>query len=452
MNVAVIGGGATGLAAAWKLSVAGHRVRLFEASQRLGGSVRTDAVDGWLVEAGPNSIQESSTELATLISELGLDGERVVAGAHSKNRFIVHRGQVAALPGSLLQFLSTPIMSARTKWLVLTEFARGGFARDGEASVGEFVRDHFGAELVERIVQPFVSGIYAGDPERLSARHAFPSLWEAERAKGSLVRGMLAGAKKRRAEGRIARPALISFRRGLQTLPDTLASRLPAGSVGLGCEVRSVAPGERARWRVGWRGPQGESADEFDSVVAGVPASALAALEIGGAGRRPLAGLAQVEQPPVVSVFLGFRREQVRHPLDGFGVLVPSVERRSVLGVIFSSSLFEGRAPEGHVALTALAGGVMQPEVARLPEGDLMALVMRDLGALLGATGEPVFVRRTFWPRAIPQYNLGYDRHLEAIAACERANPGFHVGGNVRDGISLADCLKSGASLAKRVS
>jgi oxygen-dependent protoporphyrinogen oxidase len=263
---------------------------------------------------------------------------------------------------------------------------------------------------------------------------------------------MIAGVKSRRAQGKRSAPALISFRRGLQELTDTLAAKLPAGAVGLGCEVRSVAPGERARWRVGWRGPQGDSSAEFASGVAGVPASALAALEIGRDGHRPLAGLAAVEQPPVVSVFLGFRRNQVSHPLDGFGALVPAVERRSILGVIFSSSLFEGRAPQGHVALTALAGGVMQPDVARLPEAELMGRVLGDLGELLGARGEPVFVRRTFWPRAIPQYNLGYDRHLDAIAACERDNPGIFIGGNARDGISLADCLKSGSLLAKRVS
>jgi oxygen-dependent protoporphyrinogen oxidase len=452
MKVAVIGGGATGLAAAWRLSGAGHEVRLFEASQRLGGSVRTDAADGWLIEAGPNSIQESTTELAALISDLGLGPERVVAGASSKKRFIVMGGRLVALPGSPLQFFSTPVMSARTKWMILTEFTKRRFERAGDASVGAFVRDHFGAELVERIVQPFISGIYAGDPERLSTRHAFPSLWEAERAAGSVIRGMIAGAKSRRAQGKRSAPALISFRRGLQELTDTLAAKLPAGAVGLGCEVRSVAPGERARWRVGWRGPQGDSSAEFDSVVAGVPASALAALEIGRDGHRPLAGLAAVEQPPVVSVFLGFRRDQVSHPLDGFGALVPAVERRSILGVIFSSSLFEGRAPQGHVALTALAGGVMQPDVARLPEAELMGRVLGDLGELLGARGEPVFVRRTFWPRAIPQYNLGYDRHLDAIAACERDNPGILIGGNARDGISLADCLKSGSLLAKRVS
>jgi oxygen-dependent protoporphyrinogen oxidase len=452
MKVAVIGGGATGLAAAWGLSRAGHEVRLLEASQRLGGSVRTDAVEGWLIEAGPNSIQESTDELAALISDLGLGPERVAAGAGSKKRFIVMGGRLAALPASPLQFLSTPVMSARTKWAILTEFTKRRFERAGDASVAQFVRDHFGAELVERIVQPFVSGIYAGDPERLSTRHAFPSLWDAERAAGSVIRGMVAGSKKRRAQGRRSAPALISFRRGLQALTDALASKLPAGAVSLGCEARSLSPGHGARWRVAWRGPQGDAAGEFDAVVTGVPANALSALEIGGAGVRPLAGLASVEQPPVVSVFLGFRREQVAHPLDGFGALVPAVERRSILGVIFSSSLFEGRAPAGHVALTALAGGVMQPDVARLPEGELMGRVLGDLGGLLGVRGEPVFARRTFWPRAIPQYNLGYDEHLDAIAACERVNPGLFIGGNVRDGVSLADCLKSGSLLAKRVS
>lgn len=450
MKVAVIGGGVTGLAAAWKLTGAGHEVRLFESSLRLGGSVRTDAVDGWLLEAGPNSIQESSAELVSLIADLGLGAERLEASSSSKKRFIVLGGRLVALPSSPLQFFSTPVMSAHTKWMILKEAAMGRFERDGDASVGAFVRDHFGAELVERIVQPFISGIYAGDPERLSTRHAFPTLWEAERSKGSVIRGMMAGAKKRRTARKKGPPALISFRRGLQALPEALAAALPGGSVQLGSRVLGASPGAHSRWRLAWRGPQGDGAGEFDSVVTGIPASALAELEIGGA--RPLAGLAEVEQPPVVSVFLGFRRDQVSHPLDGFGALIPSVERRSILGVIFSSSLFPGRAPGGHVALTALAGGVMQPEVARLPESELLARVLADLGDLLGARGEPVFVRTTFWPRAIPQYNLGYDRHLDAIAACERANPGLHIGGNVRDGISLADCLKSGAALATRVS
>jgi len=453
MKVAILGGGVTGLAAAWRLSKDGHTVRLLEAGRRLGGSVRTECIDGWMIEAGPNSFQEASPEIRSLIGELGLGAERVASLPASKNRYIAVKGKVIALPsGSPGGFISTPLLSLRTKLRILLEITQRPRNRAQEASVGEFLRDHFGAELVERVVQPFISGIYAGDPERLSAQYAFPKLWEAEGRTGSLIRAGIAGARARRALGQPVAPAIVSFRRGLQALPDALVAALPLGSVHLNADVRSIGPGTGARWRVGWAEPEGERSGEFDSVVAALPAWSLARLEIGPRGERPLSGLDQIEYPPVASVFLGYRREQVRHPLDGFGALVAATERRSVLGVLFSSSLFDGRAPAGHVALTAIAGGALNPDIARLPPDELTGRICEDLGALVGASGKPVFVRHSVWPRAIPQYNLGYGRHLEAMAQCERANPGLHIGGSVRDGISVPDCLLSGISLAKRVS
>ena len=450
MNIAVLGGGVTGLTAAWRLSRAGHSVKVLEAGKRLGGSVRTDQVDGWTVEAGPNSFQESSPEIGALIGELGLGAERVVSLPAAKNRFIAARGRLIALPAGPGQFISTPLFSLGTKWRILREIARKPVARPEEASVSDFLGDHLGAELVERVVQPFVSGIFAGDPGRLSARHAFPKLWAAEAKTGSLVRTAIAGVKARRALGQPAAPQIVSFRRGLQALPDALVGQLPQGSVAIGAEVRSIGPGAGARWRVGWSEPGGERAADFDFVICALPAWALAGLEIGAGGDRPLSGLAEIEYPPVASVFLGYRRDQVRHPLDGFGALVAATEMRSVLGVLFSSSLFDGRAPAGHVALTAFAGGALQPEIARLPADELVTRVTGDVEALLGASGKPVFVRHALWPRAIPQYNVGYGRHLEAMERCERANPGLLIGGSVRDGISLPDCLLFGVSLANR--
>jgi oxygen-dependent protoporphyrinogen oxidase len=220
----------------------------------------------------------------------------------------------------------------------------------------------------------------------------------------------------------------------------------------LSAEVQAIGPGSGARWRVTWAGPKGESSGPFDSVVAALPAWALSRLKIGPAGRCALAALADIASPPIATVFLGFRRDQVRHPLDGFGLLVPASEKRSVLGVIFSSSLFAGRAPAGHVALTAFAGGALQEETALLPKKELIDLIQRDLQDLLGAKGKPSFVRHTLWKRSIPQYNLGYGRHLAAFAQCERDHPGLFIGGNARDGISLPDCILAGAALAKRVS
>jgi protoporphyrinogen/coproporphyrinogen III oxidase len=452
MKVAVLGGGVTGLTAAWRLKEAGHEVRLLESSAWLGGSVRTQAADGWLAESGPNAMQESP-ETGTVVAELGLLPERIVASPEAKHRFIVHKGELVALPtpSDVSGIISTPLLSFGSKLKVTSEVARSPRSRTEDVSVADLVRDHFGSEILERFVQPIIGGIYAGDAERLSARYAFPKIWEAEKTTGSLVRSGLEASKKRKALG-LPPASLISFREGLQALPAALAAQLPPASILLDCEVQSIGPGTSARWRVDWEGPQGADYAHFDCVVAALPAWSLAKLRIGSAGKRPLSALAEIEHPPVASVFLGFRRDQVRHALDGFGALVPAPEKCSVLGVVFSSSLFPGRAPEGHVALTAFAGGALQPGIAKLPKAELVELVRKDLRGLLGAEGKPAVVRHTLWKRAIPQYDMGYGRHLEAFSECERDHPGLYLGGNARDGISLPDCILSGSSLAKRVS
>lgn len=450
MTVAVLGGGITGLTAAWKLTEAGHAVRLFEAAPRLGGTVQTEAAGGWTVEGGPNSFQEDSGEIRTWLEALGLGGERIEAAPAARNRYMAMRGRLVALPSSAGKLLSTALLSPRGKLAVLLELARRRRIRTDDLSVGDFVREHFGNEVLERVVQPFVSGIYAGDPERLSARHAFARLWEAEKNTGSLIRAGAARARRRRELGLASSPALVSFRRGLQALPVALAAQLPSESIALNAAVHSVEAAPDARWLVRWGATEGARTQEFDAVVCALPAQGLSRLEIGSRGTTPLSLLGEIEHPPVASVFVGFRREQVRHPLDGFGVLVPATEKRSILGVLFSSSLFPERAPAGHVALTVFAGGALQPEVARLEHGALLERVLGDLRSLLGTEGEPAFVRQTLWPGAIPQYTLGFGRMLEAMAECERNHPGLFIGGSVRDGISLPDCMRSGVSLAER--
>jgi oxygen-dependent protoporphyrinogen oxidase len=452
MNVAVLGGGVTGLTAALRMTQAGHAVTLLESSARTGGNVRTEAGYGWLVERGPNSIMETTAALSALVDELSLRPERIESEPAAKNRYIVVNGRLVPLPAPppSTELMSTPLLSLGAKMGIMKEATLQPRERPADVSVATLARDHFGREVLDRIVQPFVGGIFAGDAERLSAKHAFPTLWEAERTVGSLIRAAKAQADKRKAAGLPASPPMISFKRGLQALTDALAARLPEGTVVLEAEVRSLASLPGARWRVSWEGPGGADSREFDRVVAALPAGSLARLEIGGA--FPLEGLGAIEYPALASVFVGFRRADVSHPLDGFGALVPVAEGRFILGAIFSSTLFPGRAPEGHVALTAFVGGALRPENALLTREALIEGVCRDLRELVGARGSPVFARHMLWPKAIPQYNLGYGAHLDALARCERDNPGLFFGGNVRDGISLPDCIKSGTSLAARVS
>ncbi len=449
LPIAIIGGGITGLTAAYRLARQGRPFRLFEAAPRLGGNIRSERHDGYLIEAGPNSIQ-LTPPVATLLTELGLTP--LTASAEAKNRYIVRNGHPVPAPSSPPEFLKSPLFSTAAKLRLFGDLFKRPRQRPTDVSLADFVADHFGSELVDYGLRAFVSGVYAGDAQKLSARHSFPLLWEAERTQGSLIRAQLAATKAKRARGEPTGPApIVSFTDGLETLPHTLAARLPAGSVELNARVTDLVPGQP--WKLLWDRPgQGGATwtETFSAVILALPAAALAALPIGPMGERPLASLSEVGYPPVSSLFLGYKRDQVTHPLDGFGMLVPPVEHRVPLGVLFNSTLFPGRAPAGHVALTVMTGGALRPDLARLDDAPLLTLVRNDLAGLLGVRGEPAFVRRNVWPRAIPQYNLGYERFLDLIARTESAHPSLLIGGHVRDGISVPNCLAAGEKLAAR--
>lgn len=447
LPVAIIGGGITGLAAAHRLARQGIPFRLFEASSRLGGNIRTERAGDWLLEAGPNSLQLTPA-LAALLSELRL--VPLTASPAAKNRYILRDGRPVAAPASPPAFLTSPLFSGIAKLQLLIEVFSRRRIRTDDVSLAAFVENHFGSELVDYGLRPFVSGVYAGDAQKLSARRSFPSLWEAERTHGSLIRAQIAAAKAKRARGEPSGPPpIVSFPEGLEALPRALATALPPDSIKLNVHITELVPGNP--WKIIWSQPDTPPRSEaFSAILLALPASALASLPFAPQGARPLADLAHIDYPPVSSLFLGYRTEQVIHPLDGFGMLVPPAEHRSILGVLFNSTLFPGRAPAGHVALTVMTGGALRPDLARLDHDALLSLVQKELSELLGVSGAPAFVRRTFWPHAIPQYNLGYERFLDVITATETSHPGLFIGGHVRDGISVPNCLAAGEKLAAR--
>lgn len=445
--MAVLGGGITGLTAAWQLHRAGFPVVVFEAAARAGGVIGAERDQGWLHEGGPNSILEGSVEVTALIEAAGLGARRVYAAAAAKKRFVVKGGRLVPMPDSPLSFLQTRLFSWRAKLGVLAEPFRRRRNQPTEESVAAFVRRRLGPEFLDYAIDPFVAGVYAGDPRELSLPQAFPKLHALERDYGSLLRGAI----KRRNPGAAPRGRILTFPNGLEELPAALAASL-AESVRLQSPVRELVRTE-AGWRVGWERDGVRADQDFAAVISALPPDALAGLPIRGVeAASGLGVLRDIVQPPVVSVFTGFRREDVAHPLDGFGFLVPRVENRRILGCLFSSTLFSGRAPAGHVALTTFVGGTRLPELALMDNSSLLEIVLPELHELLGIRGRPVFTHLRRWSRAIPQYNLGYQRFKDACAAAESSAPGLFIGGNVRDGISLSACVESGRRLAAAVS
>ncbi len=443
-TVAVIGAGITGLTAAWTLRREGLDVVVFEAAPRGGGAIGSFRVGEWLHETGPNALMENSAEVPALIEEIGLAKQRVYASPAAKKRYVVRDDVMHAMPGSPVAFALTDLFSWKAKLKLLGEPWRRRASADEEESVAQFVNRRLGREFLDYAVNPFVGGVYAGDPARLSVKHGFPKLWKLEQEHGSLIRGAIA---RRNASGGPA-GRMFSFAGGLQELPRTM-EHLLAGAVRRGTRVRAVRR-TGAAWEVEFKTAGVVLKEKFAAVICALPPDGLAKIAFEGfAHAAELKEWSRIEHAPVASVFTGWRREAVAHPLDGFGVLVPEVERGNVLGTLFSSTIFPRRAPDGHVALTTFVGGVRQPELAGLSEEELCDLVADELRLLVGARGRPEYVHVARWPRAIPQYTLGYGRYLEICAKAEKAAPGLLIGGNGRDGISLSNCIASGRRLAR---
>ena len=460
-SVAIIGAGITGLTAAFYLKRQGVPVTVYEAGGRVGGVIQSIRKDGFLAEFGPNTILETSPKIAQLVRDAGLESRKLATDPNAEARYVVRYGRPIEMPGSPLGFFTTPLFTAMAKLAVLREpFIKP--RRDGvEESIGQFVVRRFNHEFLDHAIDALVAGIYAGDPHKLSLPHAFPKLKALEDNYGSMIKGQIFGARDRKKSGEVAkdRAAKFSFDEGLQVLPDELARQL-GDSLKLNAPVTKLTQTSNG-WRVTTAG--GEA--EFGAVIYCGTAYRLAELEIiGGRAalprsleigaaqqRRPTEAFSEISYPPVASVVLGFRREDVAHSCQGFGMLIPKIEGFKILGTIFSSALFPNRAPAGHLNLTSYIGGARYPELASLPPEKLVEVVLADLRVLLGVKGKPTFVHTAFWPKAIPQYNVGYGKYRDLLNDLEGKMPNLFFAGHYRDGVSLGDSIVSGINIAERV-
>jgi oxygen-dependent protoporphyrinogen oxidase len=476
-RIVIIGGGISGLAAAHRLlelnaqaSAAGDRERveilLLEASARLGGTVRTERREGFLLEGGPDSFISEKPAAVELATRLGIASRLTGTNDANRRSFVVSRGRLKPTPEGF-QLLApsrfAPIAaSANFSWSGKARMAldlvipRRAKSREGEdESLAQFVRRRFGREALERMAQPMVGGIYTADPEHLSLRATMPRFLDMEREHRSLILAMWKAARRQRAQGRDengtsgARYGLfLSFDEGMQTLTDTLASRLPQSAVRLNTRVSTItrAP-DASRWILQLQ--DGERI-KADGVCIALPAYAAAELLRGVDGQLS-AELETIPYASTATVNLAYRREQIPHPLDGFGFVVPFIERRATLACTFSSVKFTGRAPAGHALLRAFVGGALQPEMYALDEERMVDAVRRDLRDLLGVESAPLFARVEKWPRSMAQYHLGHLSKVERIRARLAQLPALSLAGNAYDGAGVPDCVRNGEAAATQL-
>lgn len=456
-RIAIIGGGISGLAAAFELEEqrkAGIELEyvLYESSPRLGGVLRTEKIDGCVVEAGPDSFVTEKPWAADLCRTLGIGDQLIGSNDTDRKTYILTRGRLVEMPDGLMFMVPTkilptglsPLFSWKTKLRMAQELFHPPRAVDHDESVADFVERHYGREMVDRLADPLLSGVYGGESATLSVRAVLPRFAEMERTHGSLGRAMLAARKKMGKGPRKPVPPLFtSLKVGMQHLAESVTARLSPGSLLTDATVQAIQP-EAGGWVIS----AGMQSDHFDAVVVALPG--LAAANVLRLTSAELAGeLAAVQYSSSITVGIGYDRD-VRHSLPpGFGFLVPRSEGKRLLAATFVHNKFPHRAPEDRALLRCFFAGVNAENVWPLSDDQIVGIVRNELQQIIGLRAEPLFARVYKWKSAMAQYSVGHLERLDRIERLRQQLPGLTLAGNAYRGIGVPDCVRSGREAAK---
>lgn len=464
-RIVIIGGGISGLAAAHRLieltKTDQIQVTLIEASSRLGGTIDTVYRDGFILERGPDSFISEKPEALALARRLGLESQLIQTNETYRRSFIVRNGRLRAVPegfqllapSRIWPFLTSDIFSVAGKARMAADLFLPRKLSNGtnDESLASFVRRRLGSEALERMAQPMIGGIYTADPETLSLRATLPRFLEMEREHRSLILAMLRQGRSQDSALRSgtsgARYSLfLSFDRGVKVLVDALVGHCQLPIVNCRLNTRAeVVKLDDSSWTV-----TTENGEQIiaDAVCLAVPAHVAASL-LNETSKELARRLREIKYASTATINFGYRRVAIKHPLDGFGFVVPFIEKRSLIACTFSSVKFSGRAPEGHVLLRAFAGGALQPEIFALDEAEMTAAVEADLRELLGIDERPLFTELAKWERSMPQYEVGHLERVKEIENVLSQVPGLTLAGNSYRGAGLPDCIRSGEAAAE---
>ena len=449
-KIVIIGAGISGLTIAYLLNKLGYDITVLEKKKEPGGSIETSFEKGFLFDRGPNSGLETHPLIGQLVEELGLQNELVYANKEGNKRYILRNNELHPLPMSPPAFIKTKLFSTTAKLRLLSEpFMRG--SNDGYyQSISEFVQRRLGKEFLDYAINPFVAGVYAGNPEELSVKSAFPKLYELEEKYGGLIIGTLRSMRerKKRAEKSKQSAKMFSFKNGMQIFPRAITEYLN-NKVYLESEVNSIHKNGNG-FTIHYQHEGKAKIIDCNKIISAVPAYVAANL-FNNMDAELTRHLNKVYYPPVLVLYLAYKKENIKQPLDGFGFLIPSKERKSFLGAIWSSVIFPNRSDDRTATFTLFVGGSRNPEVGSTDKEILIRKVKNEFENIMGITSEPTFITYRYWSKAIPQYNVGYIEHEKYFDEFENRNPGIFLAGNYRGGISIGDCVKSATIVVEKI-
>ena len=441
-KIIILGAGISGLASAHRLKKEGFDVHILEYKSEAGGAMATITKDGYTIDFGPNSALETTPLIKDIVDNVGLADDMVYANEEANKRYILKNNQLYPLPMGAKDFFLTKLFSLKGKFGLLGEPFVGKSDDGYYQSIAQFVERRLGQEFLDYAIDPFVSGVFAGDPYKLSVKSAFPKLYRLEEVYGGLIKGMIKGAKerKRNPEKAKSHAKMFSFKNGMQSFPKAIADKLK-DNIEFNSAVEQIDKTADG-YKVTYSSNGNRKEIVGDIILSTMPA--YHASKIFSAFNKEFKDHADaIFYPPVVVLYLGYKKDQIEQPLDGFGYLIPGKEKKNFLGAIWSSVIFPYRAPEGEAAFTIFIGGAKKPDLFQTDINTIINTAIKEFSEIMNIQGEPVLKEYRAWEKAIPQYNLGHIEHERFFERFETENPGIFLSGNYRGGISVGDCIKN---------